>query len=128
FLDNIHNLIGVGSGGGATLDLSEILSAVVKDGRLHVVATTDPVNYRRYVETASGLSGAFTALNVEEVDTNAAIQIIEGKSGRVEYEQKVFFSYQAVEKIVTLAKRYIHDRYLPEKALAVMQEVAVFAR
>lgn len=128
FLDNIHNLIGVGSGGGATLDLSEILSAVVKDGRLHVVATTDPVNYRRYVETASGLSGAFTALNVEEVDTNAAIQIVEAKSGRVEYEQKVFFSYQAVEKIVTLAKRYIHDRYLPEKALAVMQEVAVFAR
>lgn len=125
-LDNIQNLVGVGSGGGATFDLSEMLASALASRRLIAFATTNPVDYRRYIESSSGLSSAFAPMTVEEVDTNAAIKILEAKSGGVEYEHRIFFSYAAIEKMVTLAKRYLHDRYLPEKAIGLMEETAVF--
>lgn len=124
-LENIQNLVGVNSGGGATLDLSEVLSSVVGDKKVIAIATTNPVDYRRYIETSSGLSSSFSPVQIEEVEANAAIQILESRAGSVEYEHHVYFSYAAVEKIVTLAKRYLHDRALPEKALNLMQEAAV---
>ena len=63
---------------------------------------------------------------VNEVDTNGGIQILEGKAGAIEYKQQVLFSYDAIEKAVTLSQRYIHDRYLPEKAVSLAEEAAVF--
>ncbi|MFH1171140.1 MAG: ATP-dependent Clp protease ATP-binding subunit [bacterium] len=125
FLDNIQNLIGVGSAGGATFDLAEMLSSALASRSVVALATTNPVDLRRYIEASSGLSSAFATVPIEEVDTNAAIKILEAKSGGVEYERKVFFSYGAIEKIVTLSQRYLHDRYLPEKAIGIMEETAV---
>ncbi len=125
FLDNIQNLVGVGASGAATLDLSEMLGSTLANRHFLSLATSNPIDYRRYVEPSAGLSGHYSRVVIEEVDTNAAIQVLEAQSGMVEYEYHVYFSYGAIEKIVTLAKRYLHDRYLPEKAIMLMQEVAV---
>jgi ATP-dependent Clp protease ATP-binding subunit ClpC len=125
FLDNIQNLVGVGSAGGATFDLSEILSSALASRKVVALATTNPIDYRRYIESSSGLSSAFTPVSIEEADMNTAIRILEAKAAGVEYERRVFFSYSALDRIVALAKRYLHDRYLPEKAISLMEETAV---
>ncbi|MBI3956880.1 MAG: AAA family ATPase [Candidatus Kerfeldbacteria bacterium] len=127
-LDNIQHLVGVGSAGGATFDLSEILAAALASRRVIALGTTNPADYRRYVEVSSGLASAFSAAVIDEVDQNAAIKILEAKSGGVEGAHGVFFSYAAIEKLVALAKRYVHDRALPDKAIILMEEAAVAVR
>lgn len=127
-LENVQNLIGVSSGGGATLDLSEILGSALASKQFLVIATTNAVDYRRYVEVSSGLTSTFSPVMIEEVETNAAIKILEAKSGAVEYRHHVYFSYASIERMVVLAQRYLHDRYLPEKAIALMEETAVAVR
>jgi len=128
YIDNIHNLIGVSSGGGETLDLSEILTTFLKQGRFYVIGSTDPANYSRYIERGGSLLDVFQKVEILEPETNNAILILEAKSGNIEYRHKVFFSYDAIEKAVTLSQRYIHDRYLPEKAINLLEEVAVFVK
>lgn len=124
-LDNLQNLVGVSSAGGATLDLSEIVSAALANKQFLSLATTNPLDFRRYIEPAAGLASAYTRITIEEVETDAAIRILEATSATVEYRHHVYFSYAAIEKLVTLSRRYLHDRYLPEKAISLMEEVAV---
>ena len=128
YIDNIHNMIGVSSGRGETLDLSEILATFLKQGRFYVIASTDPANFRRYIETGRSLLDVFQKVEIPEPETNNAILILEAKSGAIEYRHKVFFSYDAIEKAVTLSQRYIHDRYLPEKAINILEEVAIYVQ
>lgn len=125
-LDNLQNLVGVSSAGGATLDLSEIVGAALANKQFLSLATTNPVDFRRYIESAAGLASAYTRVSIEEVETDAAIRILEATSATVEYRHHVYFSYAAIEKLVTFSSRYLHDRYLPEKAISLMEEVAVF--
>lgn len=127
-LENIHNLIGVSSGGAVTLDLSEILASALGSGRFLVLATTTTTDFRRFIEPSAGLSSAFTPLTIQEVDDDAAIRILEASSGPLEYHHQVFFSYGALAKLVELSRRYVHDQALPKKALTLMGEVAVSAR
>jgi ATP-dependent Clp protease ATP-binding subunit ClpA len=86
------------------------------------------MDYRRSIEGKTSLAGMFTKAEIEEVDTENAILILEAKVGPIEYTQSVFFTYDALEKTVTLAQRYLHDRYLPEKAITLLEEVAVDVR
>jgi ATP-dependent Clp protease ATP-binding subunit ClpC len=128
YIDNIHNMIGVSSGSGETLDLSEILAHYLQQARFFVIASTDPINYRHYIERKGALTTTFQKVEILEPETNNAIRILEGKAGGIEYRHKVFFSYEAIEKAVTLSQRYIHDRYLPEKAINLLEEVAIFVK
>ncbi len=127
-IENVQHLVGVGSGGAATLDLSEILGAALASRRFLALASTNTTDFRRYVEPSAGLSASFSPLPVKEVDTNQAIKILEIAAGPLEYQHQVFFSYSAIARLVAIAERYIHDRYLPEKALSLMGEVAVYVR
>ncbi|MFA5070694.1 MAG: ATP-dependent Clp protease ATP-binding subunit [Patescibacteria group bacterium] len=127
-IDNIQNMVGVSSGGGKTLDLSAILSEALQKGYFMAMATTNPIDYSRYIEQSGGLTGVFQKVTILEPETNEAIRILEAKAGGIEYKNRVYFSYEALEKAVTLSQRYIHDRYLPEKAISLLQEVAVYVR
>ena len=127
FFDNIHNLIGVTSAGGQTLDLAGLLAQAIEAGVCQALATSNPVDYRRYLESGSPVASTFSRLDIDEVDTNAAILILESKAGAIEYKHKIFFTYDAIERTVQLSQRYIHDRYLPEKAISLLEEVAVEA-
>ncbi len=127
FIDNIQNLMGLTTEGGSKLDLAEMLAQSLGHQNFLCIATTNPADEHRYVEQSS-LQSVLQRVPVNEVDTNGAIQIVEGKVGPVEYKEGVLFSYDAIEKAVTLSQRYIHDRYLPEKAVSLTEEAAVYVR
>jgi ATP-dependent Clp protease ATP-binding subunit ClpC len=128
FIDNIQNMVGVSTQGAENLDISDIFANALKQGLFYCIATTTPLDYRRYIETSTALTSVFERVKVEEMDTNGAIRVLEGKAGMVEGKNQVYFSYDSIDKIVTLSERYIQDRYLPEKAISLMEEVGVYVR
>ncbi|MBI4426732.1 MAG: ATP-dependent Clp protease ATP-binding subunit [Candidatus Kerfeldbacteria bacterium] len=126
-IEDIHELVGVSSVSGESLDLAAILGKVLENRAFVAFATSTIDGYRRYVEP-SALFSAFEKVAVDEVFLDVAIQILESKAGAVEARHRVFFSYAAIEKIVHLSNRYIHDRRLPEKALTLLDEVGSYTR
>ncbi|MFC1598924.1 AAA family ATPase [Patescibacteria group bacterium] len=127
YIDNIHDLIGISSGGGDSLDLSDVLVEAVSKGALFLITSTDPVNYSSYVEKTS-LGNIIKKIDIAEPDLNGAIQILEGKVGVIENKNSIFFSYDALEQAVKLTDRYVPDQFLPYKAITLLEEVAVWAR
>jgi ATP-dependent Clp protease ATP-binding subunit ClpC len=122
-IPEIEGLIGISAGSGGGIDLAEILEANISKLRLLTIAVTAPEQFATKVERSS-IGRAFEKLDFPEVDTDGAIQICEAKAAGIEAENHVFFSYEAIDKTVNLANRYLHDRYLPEKAVLIMREVA----
>lgn len=123
-LEGIETLAGGTSG---PLDLAEILGAELDHGRFIVIGTTTLDAYTRYLERRP-LGARLLRINVPELDHDNAMRVCMAKSPSIEYDHRVFFSFAAIEKAVTLSGRYIHDRALPEKALDVMKEAAVLAQ
>jgi len=127
FIRDIHNMVGVTTERGEGLDLSEVFAEYLNRKLFITIATANPVDYRRYVET-SALGGSLQRVPVEEMDETQTIYVLESKSGPIEYQQKVYFSYAALAAIVKYSQRYLHDRFLPEKAIQLMEEVGSFVR
>ncbi len=117
----------VGAGGGGNLDLAEMLAAEVDKGYCLVIATVTPHAWTEYIERRS-LGTKLIRVNVGEPDPEDAIRVLMARSGYVEYQNKVFFSYAALDKAVSLAGRYLREVSLPESALNVIKEAAVLAR
>jgi ATP-dependent Clp protease ATP-binding subunit ClpC len=127
FIDNLQEIVGITSGGEESMDLSDVLAQALAKKYFFCLTTAAPADYAKYIEN-NPLGNVLHKVDVREVDENAAIQIIEAKSGNIEYRNNVYFSYDAVAAIVKLSSRYIHERYLPEKAISILEEVAVYAR
>jgi ATP-dependent Clp protease ATP-binding subunit ClpC len=123
---HIEGLIGISAGSAGGIDLAEIFETNVSKQRLLCVATTTPDAYRQQVER-SAVGRAFEKLDFPEVDADGAVQISEAKAGAIEAQNDVWFSYDAIDKAVTLSTRYLHDRYLPEKAIEILEEAAYAA-
>jgi len=123
-INEIHNLVGISIGGAGSIDLAGALAQAMADQRLLIIATSNPVDYTRYVEGKSQLENALEPLPIKEVSGNQAIQILEAKAGAIEYQQQVYFSYAAIEQTVKLSDRYLHDRCLPEKAIEILHDAA----
>lgn len=124
FIDNIDNIIGISSGEEQSLDLSEVLAGGLNRGNFYCLASSSEEHYTKYVEGHS-LGNAFAKVNVKEPAGNQAIQMIESKIGFIEGKYKVYFSYNSLEEVVNLSTRYIHDKYLPDKAIKILESVAV---
>ena len=124
FIGDIHNMIGITSGREGTIDLADVLAQAMAENNILCLATTTPGDYRRYIENRSSLENVLEKVSINEVSGNTAIQILEAKTGTIEYQNQVYFSYDAVAETVELSDRYLHDRYLPEKAIEILQEVA----
>lgn len=122
-LTDLHNMIGVRTTAGE-LDLTEILSSVASRGRFFLLATTTPSDYKRYLEGAA-IDQVLEKININEPEGNQAIQILEVASLPLEVKHQVFFSYDAIASAVALSSRYVHDRYLPEKGLTVLEDSAI---
>ncbi|MFH1206995.1 MAG: AAA family ATPase [Patescibacteria group bacterium] len=128
FIDNIQNMVGVSTQGAENLDIADILANALSKRMFFAIATATPLDYRRYIEPSGTLNSVFQKVEVTEPDINGSILILEGKSGSVEAKNQIFFSYASIERIVKLADRYIHDRFQPEKSIAILDEVAVYVR
>mgnify|MGYP001562217839 FL=1 len=117
----------VGAGGGGTMDLAEMLAAEVDKGYFLMIATVTPRAWTGYLERRS-LGIKLIRVNVGEPEPEEAIRVLMARSGYVEYQNHVFFSYAALEKAVSLAGRYLREVQLPESALNVIKEAAVLAK
>ncbi len=127
FIDGIEKMIGISTEGAQNLDVADIFGQALQRKLFWCIATTTPPDFRRYVEHSSLLE-VFAPVIVDEPNTNDTILVLEGKAGPIEVKHLVYFSYSAIEKIVEMSQRYIHDRFLPEKAISLLEEVAVYAR
>ncbi len=107
-----------------TDDLATLLVDFLSRSGTFAIGTTTPQDYTSTIER-SVLGRIFQKVLVQEPDTRSAIQVLESKIGGIEYQQNVIFSYRAVEKCVTLSDRYMHEMYLPKKAIEIAREVSL---
>ena len=123
-INNIEDIIGISSGEGGSMDLSEVLASALDRGSVFCIATATSDNYLKYIESSS-FGDVMKKIEIEEPEGNQVIQIIESKIGPLEAKYKVFFTYNSIEKAINFSKKYIHDKYLPEKAIDVLKSVSV---
>ncbi|MGC9048844.1 MAG: AAA family ATPase [Patescibacteria group bacterium] len=126
FIPNIHNMIGVKTTEGE-LDISEVLADVLKKHLFIVLATTTPIEYRKYIENKS-LGEVLQKVEIEEPGKNETIQILEANVALIEGREQIYFSYGALAKAVDLSTRYISERFLPDKAINLLKEVAIYVK
>ncbi len=127
FIDELHTIIGAGGAEGA-LDASNILKPALARGEIQVIGATTIEEYRKYVEKDAALERRFQPITVEEPSQEETIQILKGLRKLYEEHHQVQISDEGVEAAVHLAARYINDRFLPDKAIDLMDEAAAKLR
>lgn len=123
FIDEIHTIIGAGGAEGA-IDASNILKPSLARGELQLIGATTIEEYRKYIEKDSALERRFQPVTVEEPSEEEAIAILKGLRGRYEAHHHVTITDAALTAAVKLSARYINDRFMPDKAIDVIDEVA----
>jgi len=123
FIDEIHTLVGAGGGQGA-MDAANILKPALARGELRAIGATTLDEYQKYFEKDKALERRFQKVNVEEPDTESAISILRGIKEKYETHHKVRIKDNAIIGAVELSQRYITNRFLPDKAIDLMDEAA----
>ena len=126
YIDNIENMIGISAGSQESLDLSEVLAEALAKGRIMCLASATTDNYARYIENKA-LGEAMTTIGIKEPSINAAIQILESKVGFLESKYDVYIVYSAIEQAVVMSERYLHDKFLPLKAIDLLEKAVIIA-
>ncbi|PIF02310.1 MAG: ATP-dependent chaperone ClpB [Draconibacterium sp.] len=127
FIDEIHTLVGAGKGEGA-MDAANILKPALARGELRAIGATTLAEYQKYFEKDKALERRFQVVHVDEPDTLSAISILRGIKEKYENHHKVRIKDDAIIAAVELSQRYISDRFLPDKAIDLMDEAAAKLR
>ena len=127
FIDELHTIIGAGGAEGA-IDASNILKPALARGELQMIGATTIEEYRKYIEKDAALERRFQPVTVEEPTEEEAVQILEGLREQYEKHHQVKITDEAVSAAVRLSARYINDRFLPDKAIDLMDEAAAKVR
>ncbi len=123
FIDEIHTIIGAGGAEGA-IDASNILKPSLARGEIQLIGATTINEYRKYIEKDAALERRFQPVKVEEPDEEAAIKMLYGLRDKYEAHHNVKISDEAIEAAVKMSSRYITDRFLPDKAIDLIDEAA----
>ncbi|MCX7667699.1 MAG: ATP-dependent Clp protease ATP-binding subunit, partial [Atribacterota bacterium] len=123
FIDEVHTLVGAGAAEGA-IDAANILKPALARGELQAIGATTITEYRKYIEKDSALERRFQPVYVDEPSVEVTVEILRGIKDRYEEHHRVVISEEAIEAAVRLSQRYIADRYLPDKAIDVMDEAS----
>ncbi|MBP5608717.1 MAG: ATP-dependent Clp protease ATP-binding subunit [Lachnospiraceae bacterium] len=123
FLDEIHTVIGAGGAEGS-IDASNILKPALARGEIHLIGATTVTEYRKYFSKDAALERRFQPVNVEEPGIEEAIEILKGVAPCYEEHHGIKILPEALEAAVRLSERYINDRYLPDKAIDLIDEAA----
>lgn len=123
FMDEVHTLIGAGGAEGA-IDASNILKPSLARGELQLIGATTSNEYRKYIEKDPALERRFQPVNVDEPTVEESVQILKGLRSKYEEHHKVTISDDCIEAAVKLSARYVNDRFLPDKAIDLMDEAA----
>ncbi|MBI4682867.1 MAG: ATP-dependent Clp protease ATP-binding subunit [Nitrospirae bacterium] len=121
FIDELHTLVGAGAAEGS-IDASNMLKPALSRGEIQCIGATTPDEYRKYIEKDGAFERRFQPINLQPPSTEESIQILDGLKTRYEVHHKVKVSDEAIKACVTLSDRYITERYLPDKAIDVMDE------
>lgn len=127
FIDELHTIIGAGSAEGA-IDAANILKPALGRGEVQIIGATTPEEYRRHIEKDAALERRFQPVKVEEPDREASLKMLRGIRPALEKHHKVKISDTALEAAVDLSRRYINDRFLPDKAIDLVDEAAARIR
>src|SRR5450755_3836676 len=123
FIDELHNLVGAGAAEGA-IDAASILKPALARGELQTVGATTLEEYRKYLERDSALERRFQKITVDQPSTEETVQILKGLRDRYEQHHRCTITDEALEAAADLADRYISDRFLPDKAIDLIDEAA----
>src|ERR1700728_2574906 len=123
FIDELHNLVGAGAAEGA-IDAASILKPALARGELQTIGATTLDEYRKYLERDSALERRFQQIRVEEPSVDQTVEILKGLRDRYEQHHKVQITDEALRAAGELASRYISDRFLPDKAIDLIDEAA----
>ncbi len=128
FIDEIHTLIGAGSASGGTLDASNLLKPALSSGQLRCIGATTFTEYRGIFEKDHALSRRFQKVDVSEPTVEQTVEILRGLKSRFEEHHGVKYSAAAISAAAELSQRFINDRYLPDKAIDVIDEAGAAQR
>jgi ATP-dependent Clp protease ATP-binding subunit ClpB len=128
FIDEIHTLIGAGGGGEGAMDAANLLKPALARGELHAIGATTLKEYQKHIEKDKALERRFQSVMVDEPNPQDAISILRGIKDKYELHHGVRIKDDAVISAVELSHRYISDRYLPDKAIDLMDEAAAKLR
>ena len=127
FIDEIHTIVGAGSAEGA-IDAANILKPMLARGEIQLVGATTIGEYRKYIEKDTALERRFSPVTVNEPTEKDTITILKGIRDKYEAHHNVKITDEAIESAVTLSERYINDRFLPDKAIDLIDEASSKAR
>ncbi len=127
FIDEMHTIIGAGSAEGSS-DAAAILKPPLSRGELQVIGATTTEEYRKHLEKDSALARRFQTVNVKEPSEEQALRILDGLRDRYEAHHHVRYSDEALQAAVSMSSRYIQDRFLPDKAIDVLDEAGARMR
>ncbi|HEY9173244.1 MAG TPA: ATP-dependent Clp protease ATP-binding subunit [Verrucomicrobiae bacterium] len=127
FIDELHTIVGAGSAEG-TMDASNIIKPALSRGEMQCIGATTLNEYRKYIEKDAALERRFQSVKVEAPSVEEAVLILKGLRSKYEAHHKVEFTDRAMDAAVKLADRYITDRFLPDKAIDLMDEAGSRAR
>lgn len=128
FIDEIHNLVGAGATSDGNMDAAEILKPMLARGEMQTIGATTIDEYRKYIEKDAALERRFQPVTVEQPSVEETVEILKGIRDKYEAHHKVTITDEAIEAAATLSDRYISDRFLPDKAIDLIDEAASRAR
>ncbi|HFE67681.1 MAG TPA: ATP-dependent Clp protease ATP-binding subunit, partial [Chloroflexi bacterium] len=121
FIDEVHMLVGAGSAG-SSVDAANILKPALARGELQTIGATTLEEYRKYIESDAALERRFQPVHVDEPTPEESVQILRGIKGAYEQHHNLFITEEAIDAAVNLSTRYVTDRYLPDKAIDLIDE------
>ncbi len=126
YIDEIHNIVGAGALGEGSLDASNLLKPYLTDGTIKFIGSTTYDEYKKYVEKDKGLARRFQTIEVPEPTPEETITILTGLKESYESYHGITYTTEAIEGAVNLSKQYINDRFLPDKAIDLLDEAGAY--
>ncbi len=123
FIDEIHILVGAGATSGGSMDAANLLKPALARGDLKCIGATTYAEYRNYLDKDKALSRRFSKIDIDEPSAEDTLVILQGIKEKYEAYHKITFSEEALKSAVDLSVKYLHDRFLPDKAMDIIDEV-----
>ena len=123
FIDEIHTIVGAGSTNGGSMDLSNLIKPALASGKLRCIGATTYSEYRNFFDKDKALSRRFAKIDVDEPSIEDSLKIVKGLKEKYEKHHNIIYSEEALRNSVELAKKYINDRFLPDSAIDLIDEV-----
>lgn len=128
YIDEIHSIVGAGSLNGGALDASNLLKPYLTEGKIRFIGATTFDEYKKFFEKDKALSRRFQTIDVKEPSIKEAIEILNGLKTHYEEYHNVSYTNEAISDAVTLSDKYINEKFLPDKAVDIIDEAGAYAR